>query len=43
MSSQAVTILTDLKAITDQSRCAFPYAQSQQRPMSDATVLAALA
>jgi integrase len=42
LSKQAVTILGDLKAITGRSRYAFPSARSQQRPMSDVAVLAAL-
>jgi integrase len=42
LSKQAVVILADLKAITGRSRYVFPSARSQQRPMSDVAVLAAL-
>jgi len=42
LSSQAITIFADLKAIAGRGRYAFPSARSQQRPMSDVAVLAAL-
>ena len=42
LSRQAVDILRELHMVTGTARYAFPSARSWQRPMSDATVLAAL-
>jgi integrase len=42
LSSQAVAILTDLKALTGEGRYVFPSARSNRRPMSNNAVLSAL-
>ena len=42
LSTQAITILSDLQALTGGSRYAFPSARSDKRPMSDNAVLSAL-
>ena len=42
LSSQAITILAELKPLTGNGRFVFPSARSSQRPMSDNALLAAL-